>query len=170
MTDDALRYLERDAHAHFFKHWREGKTIHEVAAAFAASVTSDLRAKLEEVIEANGQACVRAEKAEDRAEKAEAKLEEAERELSTRRCNCRKCICDDDEQCQGCGSHECKYHGDIRRERDSIERKTLEEVRGAALRYGAWYLTEEIKDRPTGEEEPTQLVCTDPNCPCRRES
>lgn len=31
-----------------------------------------------------------------------------------RGCRCVRCICDDDEQCQGCGARECGYHYGIR--------------------------------------------------------
>ena len=38
-----------------------------------------------------------------------------------RSCGCVKCICEDEERCHGCGSHECQYHQDIRLERDKLK-------------------------------------------------
>ena len=57
--------------------------------------------KLNEIIEA-----LNAEKLEPRIE---------------RSCGCVKCICEDEERCHGCGSHECQYHQDIRLERDKLK-------------------------------------------------
>ena len=42
-----------------------------------------------------------------------------------RSCGCVKCICEDEERCHGCGSHECQYHQDIRLERDKLKESGL---------------------------------------------
>jgi hypothetical protein len=40
----------------------------------------------------------------------------AELEKFTQRsCGCIVCVCVDEQQCQGCGAHECEYHGQQRR-------------------------------------------------------
>lgn len=62
-----------------------------------------------------------------------ARAETAERDLTKtkeRACGCVKCVCEDEEQCQGCGATECSYHNQLRRGLERELKKAIDENAG----------------------------------------